>query len=225
MSRYLLTSLFLLLPLAQAAEPASLTNSHDLAYSLGASLGERLQQEVPDLDLKALVEGLQHAYQNKPLALKQQRIDEILREHDAAMAQAEVSGLPDASSEAALGAERRFLDAEKARPGVKVLGDGILMTELVAGTGPKPDLNGRVEVQYVGRLPDGTIFDQSRQPQWFRLDSVISGWTTALQEMPVGAKWRLVIPSDQAYGAEGAGDLIDPFTPLVFEIELIAVSQ
>ncbi|RML81166.1 hypothetical protein ALQ90_200082 [Pseudomonas savastanoi pv. savastanoi] len=54
---------------------------------------------------------------------------------------------------------------------------------------------------------------------------MISGWTTALQNMPTGAKWRLVIPSDQAYGAEGAGDLIDPFTPLVFEIELVAVSQ
>jgi FKBP-type peptidyl-prolyl cis-trans isomerase len=225
MSRYLLTSLFLLLPLAHAAEPASPTSSHDLAYSLGASLGERLQQEVPDLDLKALVDGLQQSYQGKPLALKQERIDEVLREHDAAMAQAEVSGQPDASSEAALSAERRFMDAEKAKPGVKVLGDGILMTELAPGNGPKPDLNGRVEVQYVGRLPDGTIFDQSKKPQWFRLDSVISGWTTALQEMPVGAKWRLVIPSDQAYGAEGAGDLIDPFTPLVFEIELIAVSQ
>ncbi|KPW54643.1 hypothetical protein ALO86_200013 [Pseudomonas syringae pv. berberidis] len=54
---------------------------------------------------------------------------------------------------------------------------------------------------------------------------MISGWTSALQNMPTGAKWRLVIPSDQAYGAEGAGDLIDPFTPLVFEIELVAVSQ
>lgn len=225
MSRYLLTSLFLLLPLAQAAETAPPADAHDLAYSLGASLGERLQQEVPDLDLKALVDGLQQAYQGKPLALKQERIDQILREHDAALAQAEASGLPDAQSEAALSAERRFMDAEKAKPGVKVLADGILMTELAPGDGPKPDVNGRVEVQYVGHLPDGTVFDQSKRPQWFRLDSVISGWTTALQEMPVGAKWRLVIPSDQAYGAEGAGDLIDPFTPLVFEIELIAVSQ
>lgn len=225
MSRYLLTSLFLLLPLAQAAENPAPADAHDLAYSLGASLGERLQQEVPDLDLKALVEGLQQAYQNKPLALKQERIDQILREHDAAMAQAEASGLPDPQSEAALSAEHRFMEAEKARPGVKVLGDGILMTELTPGNGPKPDPSGRVEVQYIGRLPDGTVFDQSKRPQWFRLDSVISGWTTALQEMPVGAKWRLVIPSDQAYGAEGAGDLIDPFTPLVFEIELIAVSE
>jgi peptidylprolyl isomerase/FKBP-type peptidyl-prolyl cis-trans isomerase FklB len=225
MSRYLLTPLFLLLPLVHAAETTPPADAHDLAYSLGASLGERLQQEVPDLDLKALVEGLQQAYQNKPLALKQERIDQILREHDAAMAQVEASGLPDTQSEAALNAERQFMDAEKAKPGVKVLGDGILMTELAPGNGPRPDMSGRVEVQYVGRLPDGTVFDQSKRPQWFRLDSVISGWTTALQEMPVGAKWRLVIPSDQAYGAEGAGDLIDPFTPLVFDIELIAVSE
>ena len=71
-------------------------------------------------------------------------------------------------------------------------------------------------------IPDGTVFDQSAQPQWFRLDSVISGWTSALQQMPTGAKWRLVIPSAQAYGADGAGELIAPYTPLVFEIELLA---
>jgi len=117
------------------------------------------------------------------------------------------------------------MDVEKAKPGVRQLADGILMTELTPGNGAKPDINGRVQVKYVGRLPDGTIFDQSQQPQWFRLDSVIAGWTTALADMPVGAKWRLVIPSAQAYGAEGAGDLIDPYTPLVFEIELLGVSQ
>ena len=76
-------------------------------------------------------------------------------------------------------------------------------------------------MRYVGRLADGSVFDQSETPQWFGLDSVISGWRVALQEMPVGAKWRLVIPSTQAYGAEGAGDLIAPYAPLVFEIELL----
>ncbi|NVL30304.1 FKBP-type peptidyl-prolyl cis-trans isomerase, partial [Pseudomonas syringae pv. actinidiae] len=92
MSRYLLTSLFLLLPLAQAAEAPPDNDAHDLAYSLGASLGERLHQEVPDLDLKVLVDGLKQAYQGKPLALKQERIDQLLREHDAAIAQAETAG-------------------------------------------------------------------------------------------------------------------------------------
>ena len=81
----------------------------------------------------------------------------------------------------------------------------------------------KVYVNYVGRLPDGTVFDFSTQPQWFRLDSVIAGWRSALTQMPVGSKWRLAIPSDQAYGADGAGDLIAPYTPLVFEIELLDI--
>jgi FKBP-type peptidyl-prolyl cis-trans isomerase FklB len=114
---------------------------------------------------------------------------------------------------------------EKARAGVRELADGILLTELAAGSGKKPGARDRVQVKYVGRLPDGTIFDQSAQPQWFRLDSVISGWQSALQQMPVGAKWRLVIPSAQAYGADGAGELIAPYTPLVFEIELLAIGS
>lgn len=80
-------------------------------------------------------------------------------------------------------------------------------------------------MNYVGRLPDGTIFDQSTQPQWFRLDSVIAGWRSALVQMPVGAKWRLAIPSSQAYGTEGAGDLIAPYTPLVFEVELLDIRK
>ena len=121
---------------------------------------------------------------------------------------------------AALEKEKSFLAAEKAKPGVRELADGVLLTELVPGTGAKAGPNGKVQVLYVGRLPDGTVFDQNNQPQWFSLDSVISGWRSALQDMPVGAKWRLVIPSEQAYGADGAGDLIEPFTPLVFEVEL-----
>ncbi len=224
MSRYLLMSFFFLAPLVHATDAPTSDNAHDLAYSLGASLGERLRLEAPDLQLPALIEGLQQAYQGKPLTIKQERMEQILNDHDAALAQAEFSGQPEPQTEAALKEERRFLETEKAKPGVRQLADGILMTELTPGSGPRPDINGRVQVKYIGRLPDGTIFDQSQQPQWFRLDSVIAGWTTALVDMPVGAKWRLAIPSAQAYGAEGAGDLIDPYTPLVFEIELVAVS-
>ena len=103
--------------------------------------------------------------------------------------------------------------------------DRVRRSELRAGSGAKPKANSKVQVRYVGRLADGSVFDQSETPQWFRLDSVISGWRVALQEMPVGAKWRLVIPSAQAYGAEGAGDLIAPYTPLVFEVELLGTAD
>ena len=220
MSRYLFLPLCVFFSLAHAAEKPvdknADTDSRNLAYSLGASLGERLRQEVPELQLQALIEGLQQAYQGKPLALSDAKIEQILADHEAQVA--EQPAAP--QSEAAMQAEERFLTAEKAKPGVRELADGILLTELAPGNGPKPGANGRVQVMYIGRLPDGTVFDQNSQPQWFSLDSVISGWRSALQNMPVGAKWRLVIPSSQAYGADGAGDLIAPFTPLVFDVEL-----
>ena len=216
MSRYLFLSLCVFFSVAQAAEKSTENDARDLAYSLGASLGERLRQEVPELQLQALVEGLQQAYQGKPLALRDEQIEQILAEHEAQVA--ERPAIP--QSEVALENEQRFLAEEKARPGVRELADGILLTELAPGTGVKAGPNGKVQVVYVGRLPDGSVFDQNSQPQWFSLDSVISGWRSALQQMPVGAKWRLVIPSAQAYGADGAGDLIAPFTPLVFEVEL-----
>ncbi|MFJ7796880.1 FKBP-type peptidyl-prolyl cis-trans isomerase [Pseudomonas sp. NPDC096950] len=216
MSRYLFLSLLVCFSVVQAAEKTAADDAHDLAYSLGASLGERLRQEVPDLQLQALVEGLQQAYQGKPLALKDAQIEQILADHEAQVA----LQTPAPQTEEALEKEQRFLTQEKARPGVRELDDGILLTELAPGNGAKAGPNGKVQVLYIGRLPDGTVFDQNSQPQWFSLDSVITGWRIALQNMPVGAKWRLVIPSAQAYGADGAGDLIAPFTPLVFEVEL-----
>lgn len=219
MSRVFFLSLCLCFGLAHAGEKTPANDRHDLAYSLGASLGERLRQEVPGLELKALLDGLQQAYQGKPLALKDERIEQILAEHEARTN--EQSARP--QSEIALQAQQRFLAQERAKPDVRELAGGILLTELKAGNGPQPSAEGSVQVRYVGRLPDGSVFDQNAQPQWFRLDSVISGWRSALLQMQVGATWRLVIPADQAYGAEGAGDLIAPFTPLVFEIELVNV--
>ena len=221
MSRYLFLVLGLAISVANASDQSSAKtvdqNQHDLAYSLGASLGERLRQEVPDLQIQALIDGLKQAYQGKPLALDNARIEQILAQHEAQSA-ADAQAPP---SEKALAAEQQFLSKEKAAKGVRELADGILLTELTPGTGEKPIASDQVQVKYVGRLPDGTVFDQSTQPQWFRLNSVISGWSSALQQMPVGAKWRLVIPSAQAYGADGAGELIAPYTPLVFEIELL----
>lgn len=221
MSRYLFLVLGLAIFGAEASEPSppktAGQDQHDLAYSLGASLGERLRQEVPDLQIQALIDGLKQAYQGKPLALDNTRIEQILAQHEAQNA----TDTQAPQSEKALAAEQQFLSREKAAKGVRELADGILLTELTPGTGNKPLANDEVQVKYVGQLPDGTVFDKSTQPQWFRLDSVISGWTSALQQMPVGAKWRLVIPSAQAYGADGAGELIPPYTPLVFEIELL----
>lgn len=206
---------------AVAATPTSPPNDQDLAYSLGASLGERLRQEMPDLQLDALVEGLRQAYQGQPPRIDKSRMQAILQQHEeqaaAAGAQAHTAQL--------LAAEKRFMATERGRAGVHELPEGILYSELASGSGAQPKAGGRVQVRYVGKLPDGSVFDQSQQPQWFSLDSVIAGWQVALPQMKTGAKWRVVIPSAQAYGADGAGDLIAPYTPLVFEIELLAVGD
>ncbi|MHC6227994.1 FKBP-type peptidyl-prolyl cis-trans isomerase [Pseudomonas sp. X10] len=221
MPRYLLFGLCLFAPLGLASPEPTPTSDHDLAYSLGASLGERLRDEVPGLQLEVLLEGLRQAYRNEPLKLDKARMQAILQTHDEqASADAE-----QAQVEKMLTAEKRFMANERARAGVHELAGGILYSELAGGTGAPPKTGGKVQVRYVGKLPDGSVFDQSQQPQWFNLDSVIEGWQVALPRMKAGAKWRLVIPSAQAYGAEGAGDLIAPYTPLVFEIELLAATD
>lgn len=221
MPRSLIFGLCLVPALCLANTDNAPATDSDLAYSLGASLGERLRQEVPGLQLEALVEGLRQAYQGEPPRIAKSRMQAILAQHEeqanAAAEQAQVDKL--------LAEEKRFLAGERARKGVHELADGILYSELASGTGAQPKASGRVQVRYVGRLPDGTVFDQNLQPQWFKLDSVIEGWQVALPKMKAGAKWRLVVPSAKAYGADGAGDLIAPYTPLVFEIELLAVSD
>lgn len=221
MPRYLILGLSLLAASALAAPQTPPANDQDLAYSLGASLGERLRQEIPDLQLDALVEGLRQAYQGQPPRIDKTRMQAILQQHDeqanAAAQQAQVDKL--------LVAEKRFMANEHARSGVHELPEGVLYSELASGSGAQPKAGGKVQVRYVGKLPDGSVFDQSQQPQWFSLGSVIEGWQVALPHMKAGAKWRLVIPSAQAYGADGAGDLIAPYTPLVFEIELLAVGD
>lgn len=189
----------------------------DLAYSMGVKLGERLRQEAPDLQLDSLLRGLAQAYRGEKPELDAQRMEQLLDAHETAL---ERNGQ---DTQKAIAAEKRFIALERGKYGVRELKDGVLVTELRAGSGAKPGAHSQVRVNYRGQLADGSVFDESDGPQWFRLDSVIAGWRDALQEMPVGAKWRLVIPSAQAYGAEGAGDLIPPHAPLVFDLELLEV--
>lgn len=194
-------------------------HQEDLAYSLGTRLGERLRAEVPDLPLSELLQGLRQAYQGEALRLSNERIEELLEAHEQRIADD-----PQRHAQA-IAAQRVFLAEQRASPNVRVIEGGVLVSELRAGSGARPAANGRVQVRYSGRLADGQLFDESQNPQWFRLDSLIKGWRSALQQMPVGAKWRLVVPSDQAYGEAGAGDLIPPHAALVFDVELLDVAD
>ena len=104
---------------------------------------------------------------------------------------------------------------------------GLVYSVLVEGKeGPKPGLFDKVKVHYTGWLPDGTMFDSSLkrgEPAEFRVNRVIPGWTEALQLMTPGAKFKLTIPPDLAYGDEGRPPLIPPKSTLVFVVELLDV--
>ena len=135
------------------------------------------------------------------------------------------------AAEAALGdanqvASVAYLEENAAREGVVVTETGLQYEILEAGEGAKPGAEDMVEVHYRGTLADGTEFDSSYgrgEPVTFGVNQVIPGWTEALQMMPVGSKWKLAIPSDLAYGAGGAGQVIGPNQALVFEVELLSI--
>ncbi|WP_121305811.1 FKBP-type peptidyl-prolyl cis-trans isomerase [Pseudomonas aeruginosa] len=206
MPRHLFIGL-LLLPLPLFAAPPK----DELAYAVGASLGARLQQEMPDLEVSELLRGLRQGYRGEALEIPPERIERLLLQQESATT--ETPRIPPA--------EARFLANEKARFGVRELTGGVLVSELRRGQGNGIGAATQVHVHYRGLLADGQVFDQSESAEWFALDSVIEGWRTALRAMPIGARWRVVVPSAQAYGHEGAGDLIPPDAPLVFEIDLL----
>ena len=103
---------------------------------------------------------------------------------------------------------------------------GIKYQILLNGTGAKPTLNDQVETHYHGTLLDGTVFDSSidrGETVSFPVSGVIPGWTEALQLMSVGSKWKLIIPSELAYGERGAGQMIPPNSDLIFIVELVSI--
>jgi FKBP-type peptidyl-prolyl cis-trans isomerase FklB len=120
-----------------------------------------------------------------------------------------------------------FLEENKKRTEVITTSSGLQYEVLTEGNGQTPGKNDTVKVHYEGTLIDGTVFDSSYKrgnPASFGVHQVIPGWTEALQLMPVGAKYRLYIPQELAYGANPhPGGAIQPFSALLFDVELIEI--
>ena len=111
---------------------------------------------------------------------------------------------------------------------VKPSESGLYYVETLAGTGEQAAKGKTVSVHYTGKLLDGKVFDSSvqrGQPIKFPLGvgQVIPGWDEGISLMKVGGKATLIIPSRIGYGERGAGGVIPPFAPLVFDVELVAV--
>ena len=125
-------------------------------------------------------------------------------------------------------AGEQFLAENKTKEGVITTESGLQYKVITEGKGEKPSASSNVKVNYRGTLIDGTEFDSSysrNEPATFRANQVIAGWTEALQLMPVGSKWMLYIPQELAYGSREAGELIKPFSALIFEVELLSIEK
>lgn len=121
-----------------------------------------------------------------------------------------------------------FLAANKIKPGIKTLADGLQYKVLSQGKGVQPQDNDTVTVNYAGRLIDGTEFDSSYkrgEPATFAVNGVITGWTEALKLMKAGSTWELYIPPALAYGEQGAPPVIGPNETLIFKVNLISVNK
>ena len=196
-----------------------------ISYAIGYDITQRLKDSFdinPDLFLKGMQDSLAGEVSMTP-----EKMQETLMEFQAMaqQKQMEAQGKKAGENKAAGDA---FLAENKTKEGVKTLASGLQYKVITPGTGESPDLNDKVKCHYRGSLINGQVFDSSYQrnePAVFPVNGVIKGWTEALQLMKVGAKWMLYVPSDLAYGDQGAGNVIEPGSTLIFEVELLEIQE
>lgn len=190
-----------------------------VSYALGLSLGNNLLGSgVTALDYAQLAKGIQDVMEQKEPEISYQEAQTIIGDF--------FQNLQAKMSEKAQGEGKAFLEANAKRAEVVTLASGLQYEVMTKGEGATPSASDSVKVHYHGTLIDGTVFDSSvsrGEPATFGVTQVISGWVEALQLMPVGSKWKLFIPSELAYGAQGAGQAIAPHSTLVFEVELLDI--
>jgi FKBP-type peptidyl-prolyl cis-trans isomerase FklB len=197
------------------------TDQARVSYGIGRQLGGQLRDNPPPgICLEAVLAGLTDAFSGRDSRVDEAELNvsfKVIREvmqREAAL-----------KAETAASAGRAFLQENAKRGGVLELESGLQYEVLNAGDGAKPTSEDCVRTHYHGTLIDGTVFDSSYargEPAEFPVSGVIAGWTEALQLMATGSKWRLYVPSELAYGAQGAGS-IAPHSVLVFDVELLDI--
>ena len=194
---------------------------NELSYSLGVSVALNLKEqgfEISSLD--DFSKALHDVMAGTELALPMEKVNETVNNF--------FKDLTEKKSEELKVEGESFLAENAKREGVVTLPSGLQYEVTQDAEGDKPKAENTVTTHYHGTFINGNVFDSSvqrNQPASFPVNGVIKGWTEALQMMSVGAKWKLFIPSELAYGAQGAGQAIPPHTSLIFEVELISIDS
>ena len=190
-----------------------------VSYALGLSIGNNFQNSgIKKLQVEDFVKGLEDVLGEKQPAISYEEAKQVINDYFMKLQQERLEINKQAGAE--------FLEINRHKAGGVELPSGLQYEILKQGTGAKPSASDKVKCHYHGTLINGTVFDSSVQrgePATFGVSQVIPGWVEALQLMPVGSKWRLFIPSNLAYGEHGAGDVIEPNSTLIFDVELLDI--
>ena len=190
-----------------------------LSYAWGIAMASQLKgMGVSDLNLEDYCDAVKAVFEGKELAVKPEEAQKLINDY--------LIDLQEKATKLAKEAGIKFLEENGKKEGVHTTASGLQYLVEKEGTGKQPKATDNVTVHYTGRLLDGKVFDSSvsrGEPATFPLNRVIPGWTEGLQLMKEGAKYVFFIPSDLAYGAQGAGRDIPPHSTLIFEVELIKV--
>ncbi len=201
------------------------TFQEKLSYSYGVGVGVNLKEISEEIDYATFIRGVEDGFKENKKLLSSDEMEAVQKEFSQKMkARQEESLKKMKETNKKLG--EAFLAKNKKKPGVVTTKSGLQYEILKKGNGQRPKTTDKVVVDYVGKLIDGTEFDNSKkrgEPAEFGVDQVIPGWSEALQLMDVGSKYRLVIPPELAYGEHGAPPVIEPNSVLIFEVELHSI--
>lgn len=228
MMKYVKSTTFALVTLASlpalAQEVALDSTAARAGYSIGVNVGMGLSGQgiAGEIDVDALLAGIQDALAGD-LQLSMEEMQVAVEELTATL-DAKASAELEAQTEI----QRQFLVDNAANEGVMTTASGLqyMVLESSDSDAPSPVETDTVNVHYHGTLIDGTVFDSSverGESISFPLNGVIPGWTEGLQLMQVGDKYRFFIPSELAYGENGAGQVIGPNATLIFDVELLGI--
>lgn len=195
------------------------------SYAIGANVGKNIKLQEVKVDPQLAAQGLLDELAGKSL-LTDAELGAIMQQLQGEVRQKMMARHEQDAAENKKRGEA-FLAENRRKDGVKVLPGGVQYKVLKATSGRKPTVADTVQCNYRGMLTDGKVFDASPsgKPVSFKVAQVIPGWQEALVEMSVGSRWQLVIPAEKAYGERGAGNAIGPNETLVFEVELVGISE
>lgn len=217
-------TLCLLATPAMSADVAKLeTDKQKLSYAFGYNVGQKIKQEISDLDEAAFGQAIHDAMTETASRLSSAETQTIVADFQKKR-QEEIQK----AGEKNLKDGKEFLAANKKKKGVVTLPSGLQYKIIKSAKGDKPTASDSVVAHYRGTLINGKEFDSSiarGEPATFPVAGVIPGWQEVLPLMPVGSKWQVFIPSELAYGARGPGGLIGPNETLIFEIELLKITK